>query len=457
MSVAAHDRSRPGLILPLALAISSASAILLAVYPGFMSYDSLRALREARGSVGGGTYPPFVSYVWRVLDWIWPGPALMLWVEDFLLLFSFATAMRILGYRAGPIVAAVAMFCLAPPILGPMLVVWKDVGVSACLAAAVASMLAAERRTKPTFALVVAMLMMVCGAAYRLNAITAVVPLVIWLAWQRIRAGWPPRKALFGGAVAFFAIAGCVVVVNRYRFPDFELLPPSDGLKSIMIFDLAAMTALTGRNQMPRPEGAPVTADWVEYFRTLYDPRHNEAVEARDGEGRLALFFALPDQDVRAAYLSAVSREPRAWLERRGAVFRELVGLADGPTFYPTEVGIVPNEEGFVHKPTRLTARVLDYVWNQSHYTLGKPWLYYAVGTSALVLALIRRKALTRAAAIAVYASGVLYLLPFFFISPAADVRYNHWSLVCMFIVMALAAAPSWGGAGRTARVESSA
>lgn len=77
MSVAAHDRSRPGLILPLALAISSASAILLAVYPGFMSYDSLRALRDARGSVGGGTYPPFVSYVWRVFDWIWPGPALM--------------------------------------------------------------------------------------------------------------------------------------------------------------------------------------------------------------------------------------------------------------------------------------------------------------------------------------------------------------------------------------------
>jgi hypothetical protein len=36
----------------------------------------------------------------------------------------------------------------------------------------------------------------------------------------------------------------------------------------------------------------------------------------------------------------------------------------------------------------------------------------------------------------------VCYLVPFALLAPAADVRYNHWSIVCMFIVVAAACSP---------------
>ena len=86
--------------------------------------------------------------MWRVFDFIWPGPALMLFVQNFVLVLSFALILRALGYPGIIIVAGVATFCFAPPLLGPMLVVWKDVAVSACLGAAVACFLAAEQANR---------------------------------------------------------------------------------------------------------------------------------------------------------------------------------------------------------------------------------------------------------------------------------------------------------------------
>src|SRR5262245_18344091 len=133
------------MLVPVLIALVMATFILVAVRPGFMSYDSVRALEEARTAVRGGDYPPFVSYVWRVFDWIWPGPPLMMLAQTFVLLLAFASILRTLGSRRYAIAIGVVLFCLVPPILGPMLVVWKDISVSACLTAAVACSLASAR------------------------------------------------------------------------------------------------------------------------------------------------------------------------------------------------------------------------------------------------------------------------------------------------------------------------
>lgn len=83
-------QSAVNILLPYIWASLLSLFILWVVFPGFMSYDSLHALREARSVVRGGAYPPFVSYVWRIFDFIWPGPALMLTVQNLVLLLSLA-------------------------------------------------------------------------------------------------------------------------------------------------------------------------------------------------------------------------------------------------------------------------------------------------------------------------------------------------------------------------------
>jgi hypothetical protein len=433
-------RARSRGALPLLAALAAAGAILLAVYPGFMSYDSLRALEEARTAVRGGDYPPFVSYVWRALDLIWPGPALMLFVQNFLLVLAFASILRKLGYPPLGIGAGVAVFCLVPPILGPMLVVWKDIGASACLCAAVACFLAAEGAARRRLAIGLGITMLFCGAAYRWNAVTAVVPLAAWFAWSGGFSGMRRASALVAGGTMFVGVALVVGVVDGYRFPDFVRLPGPLGIRRIMINDLAAMSALTGKDLVPR-NGAAARDDAVEYFRRIDDPRHLDLVAARDTEGRLAAAFTVPEPIVRASYFAAIRDEPRAYVKRRTAVFRLLVGLDGERTYMPTHVGIDANDLGLDQRPTWLTRFVVAYVWVASATPLGKPWFWYLLGAGALVVALVRPGA-HRAVAVAAAASGAFYLVPLYFVTPAVDVRYNHWSLVCASIVVAIALAP---------------
>ena len=450
-----RSRARWPWLLPLGTALVAAGVILAAVYPGFMSYDSVRALHEARTGVLGGSYPPFVSYVWRVFDFIWPGPALMLFVQNFVLVLSFALIMRSLGYPGIFIVAGVAAFCYAPPLLGPMLVVWKDVAVSACLGAAVALLLAAEQANprRSTMAIAAGILMLFFGAAYRLNAIAAVLPLVLWVAWREGFYGTTRVRSIGVGMAVFAGIALAVSIVNRYRFPEFTPLAPNNFFETVMVFDLAGMSAVSGRNLMPVTGQASPPADAAAYLRQIYDPRNINIVAANDIEGRLKLYENMPAPVLHAAFFDAVRREPGAYVEHRSAVFRELIGLVDGATVMSTHPAVDDNEEGVTLRPTVLTADFINYILDTRATTFGKPWFYYVLGTVALAISIFRRRSVSCGVAVAVYSSGGLYLLSFFFITPAADVRYNHWSIVCMFIVAAAACRPAAMrvGAGRAA------
>ena len=111
--------------LAIALLFSAAS------YPGFMSFDSVEALRQAREGIEGSQYPPFGSYVWRILDWIWPGPTLMQFFQNCTLLMSFAWILNNIGWPWFLRLVILTLFALMPPIAGTMLVVWKDIAVAA--------------------------------------------------------------------------------------------------------------------------------------------------------------------------------------------------------------------------------------------------------------------------------------------------------------------------------------
>src|SRR5262249_12072294 len=161
-----------------------------------------------------------------------------------------------------------------------------------------------------------------------------------------------------------------------------------------------------------------------------YDPRHVGRVDAGDHEMRVERLFHMPDPIVRAAFLSAIREEPDAYFQHRTAVLRALTGITEGRTFMPTHAYVDENALGITHRPTQLTWRLTDYIWEASATPFGKPWFYYLLGVIALAVALWRFGARERAAALAVATSGLFYLGPLYFVTPAADIRYNHWPLV---------------------------
>lgn len=425
--------------LPVVLAVILATAFFTAAsYPGFMSFDSIEALRQARFQVEGSQYPPFGSYVWRIFDAIWPGPTLMQLVQNGLLLGSFAWVLVLLRWHPIAQVAAVVTVAALPPIAGTMLVVWKDVAVAAFFLAGFATLFFVQQRVPRQRAafLVLAVALVFCGMAYRFNAASGAAPLLVYAAWLALDGDAVPGRrlqALVSGTFLLFSLFAVVWVVNSFRFPTMERLERNTNMDSIMRFDLAGITRYSGISVLPARDGGMVP---VEYVRRIYDPRHLNITSANDTEGRLA---RQEPGEIARSWVAAVRAHPLAYLRHRLEVFRIYVGLHRGEVFYVTHPSVDQNTLGVTHEPTALTRLAVGYIWERRNGVLNHPWVYYVAGLVALALLFLTGRTRHRAAAFCALASGLLYLAPMFLITPAGDLRYNFWSiwgaLLCLVFV----------------------
>ena len=436
-------RRWPGLIAAMAITVLFTAAS----YPGFMSFDSVEALRQARGSVDGSQYPPFGSYIWRVLDWVWPGPTLMQLVQNGLLLCSFVLVLQTLRWPVFAQIAALVLFALVPPLTGTMLVVWKDVAVAAFYLAGFAVLFFARQRDANRRAglILIAIFLVFCGMAYRFNAASGAFPLIAYAIWLMRPSDTSARDfavaSLLGFALLLVLFAG-VWTVNSYRFPAFERLARNTNMDSIMRFDLVGISKFSGESMIIGEGGSPVD---VAYLGKIYDPRHLNLTSMNDSEKRLPVDAA----EIAGAWRRAIAAHPWAYLKHRGEVFREYIGLHRHEVFYVTHPAVDKNELGVEHTPNALTKQAIAYVWQFRQSLVDRAWVYYAAGFSALALLFASRVKRYRAEAAVLLSSGLLYLAPMYLITPAGDLRYNFWSiwgsLLC--IVFALSALMSGRGA----------
>jgi hypothetical protein len=244
---------------------------------------------------------------------------------------------------------------------------------------------------------------------------------------------------LLGGGLLTLLLTAGVFVINHYRLPDFSPLAPNPSLRSLQVFDLTGITAMSGRVAFDSPRASDAEAI-VREARQIYDPRHlNITLQPRAGGFFSDYVRDTPPQEVAQAWREALARAPLAYLAHRWAVFSELIGWPARPVFYPTHGGIDANEFGYAQRSTEVSSRVVAAVvaacGPEPFASLGcRVWLYQAAGLVAmLVCAWVGTPAL-RAAALATAASGLAYLLPQFLIAPAADLRYAQWSVVAALL-----------------------
>lgn len=429
---------KPGTVIlacvPYAVALLACVFISAASYPGFMSFDSLETLREARGQVVGGPYPPFGAYVWRVLDMAWPGPTLMQFAQNALLMLAFAHIGRKIRLPLPAQIVAICLFALLPPILGIMLVVWKDVAVAGCLLAAFALTLSLRRRAHRGYSCAAVLVLLFAGMAYRYNAASAVVPLAAYLLYQLVdwRGGEFHRlaKAAVAGTLLTVAMFGVVSFFNSHRFPTMERLQPNRNMSNIQADDLIGISVHAPVSVLPDGHGGYVP---LAYLRKIYSPVHVNRTVANDRKHLLQ--NGIPDAQSR--WLDAIRRYPMAYLRHRSDAFGELVAFNDRPVFYPTHPLVEPNEYGITHAPTQLGNSVVDYVRTAADGNASRPWIYYDASLLLVALLFAFRAREYRLEAIVVSSSGILYLLPLYLLTPGADLRYNFWS-ICAALVAAM-------------------
>lgn len=421
------------ILVPFAVALG----VSLLFYPGFMSYDTLHALRSAREGVTESMWPPMVSYVWRGVDLLSADPAAMLFFQVFLLLFSIHFIVFSFTRRAVGAGVFMLLYLGIPVILGTLAVIWKDVLMSGFFLAGFGVVVLMSRPGhKSGFFLLSALAigLIYVAVCSRHNAITAAVPILFYLSLvvcSHLKPGG--TSFAYGVLLLCSALTGGLflakTVLDNYSLPGFAKMRDQTDtfIGSVRIFDIAGASICTGSNLFG--EMAP---DWsVVDIGKLYDPRHTNL-----SQGLLARVGA--DRRIDRTWLDVAAHHPLCFLHHKLQLTKYLVGANDGEQFMITHPSIDENEYGYVLPASALRDAAVSYVVESSRIVLLRPWFIYMLAIGALFY-MYQVRALT-VCSLALFLSGVFYFGGLVVFGNAADARLLFYTTTTLSIFVFIAA-----------------
>lgn len=299
-------------------------------YPGFLSFDGVYQLRQARYGIRDNGHPPLMAYLWRILDFVIPGPAGMLILQTILYWFPLAMICRCLKMVNWLRVVLLLTLGFFPPLFGLLGTIWKDVSMHAFLLAAVACCLIARRTARLAFVWA-AYVFLFFAAGFRHNALAAALPLLLWNTHIAARiAGWRVWRA---SVLAFVILFAGVTFVNRAGVADAQLW------RGTLVHDLVGISVRTNTNLLPLELSTASGLSFAD-LKSIYVGWHLDSLfhpEARplfklppDVTAKPFILEGVDSRKIRDAWLSAISAHPSAYVAHRMELIRKLLVFEAG-------------------------------------------------------------------------------------------------------------------------------
>lgn len=437
---------------PLILSFLVGFAVTMVVYfPGYMSADPIQQLKEARAGIYSEWHPPAMAFLWRLFDNLYPGPAVMLILHA--LLFWSGLSMVSHEIFENRITAALATLLVgfSPPVFAIISTVWKDVEMAVLLLLSISFLSLAQRQNRG-LPLTFSILFLCWGVLVRHNALTAVVPILFWMTCLVIRSRpeQPFRRLIQRAACTSVLTFGLFLVshfVTKALVSKQHESALNVNVQAVMIFDLSALSIDRGTLLYPSylTNGKPDLS--VDVLRPRYHPANcNPLLSFRFIPDSTNQFhFSSNESDTNelsAAWARAVFTHPRTYLRHRLWVFEQLIGLKQEKVWYPFHTGIDPNEFGITLKRGPLNRWVMSLLDKTKNSLLFRSWIYLAMMFLTLGLSFLRSP--SSGLYYSLTLSGLLYVIPYFFIVGSADFRYLWWTTLCGILSTLLSLKTWW-------------
>jgi hypothetical protein len=394
-------------------------------FPGYMSYDSVWQLVQARHLEPFNEWqPPMMALIWRGLDHVVAGPFLMLVLQSTTFVVGlYAITRRLISDRAAAI-ATVAVL-LVPQTIIVMGVIWKDAQMAGFLLAAIAALLSPKRGWRIAG---YAFLFLATGVRY--NAAAATLPIVLGLFASRAgRRRWRHYALAIAAwlAITAAALAADAMLVEHKTYPWQTAAAPVD-IAGIIRYshkiDEAYLRAETDGVPWAHDDKIQIRA------RMAYHPDSN-ILTLIDGPRAL---FKYPTTDaerdaIAAAWKRLVVEHPFAFLRHRVAVFRALLTQYAGVWSGFVNADWAVDDLGYKTTHSAIQQAWVSEMEKVADTPLFSGWVYFIA--AILFIPLCWRD---RISAILV-ASALLYELGLLLVTPALDYRYVHWMVVATIIV----------------------
>ena len=421
-----------GYLFAIPLLVSLAIAALF--YPGFMSYDTLHALRGARNGVLDSIYPPMVSYVWRTIDLISTNPSAMHFFQVFLLLASFFYISFLFSKRIKYSTVLLLCYISIPVILGSLAVIWKDVLMAAFfMSGFAASTYIRNINNKAGIAILSALsiTLIFLGTCSRHNAIAGAVPLIFYLAWTLCaRLHKSQLKLLMSTALSGLAIILMLFTaktyLDKYSLPEMNRLPDSTQffLRIVRIMDVAGASLCVGENLFS--EMAPTIS--LTEIKSGYHPKHVNL--SMDLVNKIGI-----DSKIDKIWVNVALQHPICFFYNKTQLLKHLIGANNKRQYIITAPYIIDNEYGYTLPESLLRKEASSYISHASWLPLFKPWFIYLASIIALVY-VIKIEVVTPEY-LTLFISGLFYFISLVIFGNAADGRLsfhtNTVAIMCIF------------------------
>lgn len=412
-------------VIPLFVSIGIAALF----YPGFMSYDTLHALRSARNGVTDSMWPPMVSYVWRAVDLVSLNPSAMHFSQVFLLLFSIFFVVFFFTKKLSYATVFLFVYLSIPAVLGTVAVIWKDVLLAAFFLAGFAvivSMRSVVNRWWFIFLSLLAVFLIFLGVCSRHNAITGAVPLIFYLALVVCSRVLKPSLRLWLCVVLFgMALTGAIFVakiqLDNYSLPNLVKMNSSNDvfIQSVRVLDVAGASLCVGDNLFA--DMAPNLS--LAEIGSLYDPRH--------GNLSLGLLSRVGiDSRIDKIWLSVAIHHPICFFNNKFQLTKYMIGANKGAQFLITAPSVDSNEFGYSLPESSLRNASVAYIIHASHLPFFKPWFLYLISIGVFIY-MVWMRALT-AVFLTIFLSAIFYFAGLVAFGGAADARLLFYTTTAL-------------------------
>lgn len=405
-------------------------------YPGYMSLDSLRQLRQALGDQPyTDWHPPIMAYLWGVgiqltgkVSFALIAQSAMIWSALALLSMWIYRTTRSMLYPLLPLFMGIS-----PVVIAVSGVVWKDVHMAASLLLAVCIWLYTkdleDAPKKMSAAIIVAL--MLYAVLLRDNAILAVLPLLYYMS-----GSWGISKKHTYVGMAVFIVLYMAIGWGIARKLDVEA---TNHASSVMLDDVVHV--LEPREMSP-PYTSPELSDALLKIQKKCDTQAT-IVHAYH-------FCSTPEQQplikwgqyeaLRDLWIATLLKHPLKYLEYRTSTMWMFMTTPRGSEYIQNSY-VITNEYHITTRHKALSEATTQYVdfFVKDFGLLFRPYFWLAVAVGIFVYVRRHRRTLAHHAIVsALVISSALYIIGYYPVVLAADYRYVYWSVLATSVALIL-------------------
>lgn len=404
-----------------------AVVFVIAFYPGWMSVDSCTQYAQSLTGRYCSITPVMMSWWWRCLNYLHKGPELFLLQNQVCYWFGLGLIAWYVHRRVGFVALLVLLAGLFPSAIIITAQIWKDVVFTSLTVLSLGMILCfSDLKIRLIWQILFVVPTLVLAYGCKPNGLPVVIFLVF--AWM-----FGYVSGLCHKVQAILACSLTVVI----------LVVPSCIVSSLPVDKVPMMQYIQSHDLlgMGIQENQLLLPDWmitrtgitVETAPKIHYPGGNNVFFYQTKGGNLTSRDSIEIAALQEKWLLAILRYPMTYLKVRWQYFVQLLRLGSGRPCWIVQEGSVPNDWNIRYK-SNFISRL--FLWT----TVKLPWLYlpwiYLLVSFLLTLSTVflrKHNELCRLI-LGCGICGFLFAAPHYFVGPAEDFRYLHFSVICSLV-----------------------